>query len=89
MTAVADSPMFGHPRKRKPVKDVSEPEPVKEVCRAEGSKVDAFLRQAGFRIHGRPASGWPTWERGKRVYGEAVAFRLAMEEKESVSSPKN
>lgn len=41
---------------------------------------DRFLRSRGFRIHGRPAKGPVTWERGREIYVEQEALRIAQDE---------
>lgn len=42
---------------------------------------DAALREAGWRIFGRPTGGEPLWVKDGRIVGEALAFTEAMAEK--------
>lgn len=39
--------------------------------------VDDWLRDAGFRIHGRPRNDEPTWAKGKDVFQQYEAIALA------------
>lgn len=49
---------------------------------------DSFLRYHGFKIHGRPRQGPPTWERFGEVFTQAEAHRIADELQEATRAAR-